>query len=221
MILFKTTAEVSNTSVGHVYIMPVTALEIKASYRRHEPLILPGAEDIEVAEADGFQAIRPGENLAVLLPRQLGDPVGREGPRGVLLVGREIVLLAIDRTARARENHLLDTRPDGVLQQVDRAQHVDSCIVSRVFHRSADVHLGRVVIYDMKTLSVKHLRDFGMLDADVIERGLRIQVFTPASGKVIDDRNLMPLPDIPIDNVGTNESRAAGYQDLHDALLCN
>jgi hypothetical protein len=41
--------------------------------------ILPGTEDVEVAEANGLQPVKAEKNLTVLLSGQLGDGIGGNG----------------------------------------------------------------------------------------------------------------------------------------------
>jgi hypothetical protein len=69
----------------------------------------------------------------------------------VVLVGREVVLLAVDRTAGRGEEDLAHPPAAGRLGQVQAPQDVDVGVEGRVLDRAADVHLGGVVDEDLDT----------------------------------------------------------------------
>lgn len=131
----------------------------------------------------------------------------------MVLVGREVVLLAVDRPARRGEDDLAHAAAAGRLGEVQAPQDVDVGVEDRILDGTADVHLRGVVDEDLRPGVSHQVR--GLLGADVEHVQLRAlrHVLPLASRQVVDDQHPVPCREIGVGDVGADESGPSGDAD--------
>ncbi len=173
---------------GHVFDVDVVAgllsgpVDLRLAARRqiaaedgHDPglsvRVLARTIDVGVAQRRvGETVLRPVE-VQVALASELRDAIGRDRVLGVILGGRELALLAVDRASGRGEDDLFYVVLDAVFEQPQRSQHVDVGVEVRLPDRAPHVHLGRLVA---ERLRAELLEDPGAPGADVqlVEQGV-------------------------------------------------
>ena len=123
-----------------------------------EELLHPDADDAGLAPAvlarpvyvrepqgghDERGSVRKAEE--VLLAGQLRDAVGRDRIRGVILVRRETLRVAVDRAPAGREDDLGDTGRERRLRDADRAEDVDLRVEDGILDGLSHVDLRRIM----------------------------------------------------------------------------
>jgi hypothetical protein len=123
----------------------------------------------------------------------------------MLLVGREVVLLAVDRPARGREEDLPDAPLAGRFGQIQAPQDVHVGIEDGVFHRAPHVHLSRMVDEDLDPRLPHQLRR--LLGPHVQHMQLRPlrHVLPPSPRQIVEDQHPAPLGKEGTGHMGTDE----------------
>ena len=129
----------------------------------------------------------------------------------MLLRARQGLRLAVDGPAARDEDDLADPAPHALLEQVDRAEHVHVGVVDRVFDRLAHFGMGRVVVDDLRPRRVENLGQLRTADVRFIEGGRGVDVAAVAGAQDVDDRDLVPGRDQPVDDVRADEAGPAGH----------
>ena len=110
----------------------------------------------------------------------------------MFLISRAVVQLAVDGPAGGSIDNLLDAHLQRAADDVKRTYDIGLCVEDWLIHRAAHVHLGGMMIDYLWSLSRKHLSDAVTIgDVNLIETSGRVQVFSPASGQVVNHRHLM------------------------------
>jgi len=178
--------------------------------------VLARTEDVEVAQADGGQAVERREVLREELVDVLGDGVGRKRGADVVLDLRERLGIAVGGGG-GRVDDVLDAGLVRGVEDVDRARDVDVGGQRRVVdgqrHRAE-----RGVVQDVagagdRLLAGVHRADVVLDEGEARVAQERRDVFALAGGKVVEDDDVVVLREEPLDQVGADESGAAGDQD--------
>ena len=176
--------------------------------------VLPGAEDIE--EAHGCRidfSFRP-EHVEVVFPIQLGNGIGTLGLRvhGFQFGHRGIV--SVNGGGR-RQHDFFDSGGGSFLQHVQQTVDVDVDAFADLAHgfRHGDER-GHVenIVHSLHRLAHQLPVADGTFDERVPEP---FQVPEIARAQVVQHTDFLRLILIVFHNVGTDESGAAGYENLH------
>jgi hypothetical protein len=111
----------------------------------------------------------------------------------MILQGRELPLLAVDRPAGRGEDDLTNAMLDAVLKKPDRPDNVDVSIKVRLSDRAPHVHLGRLVQEGVWFELFENLAAPGP-NVYLVEWCPFRNVFAPARREVVDDGELMTAP---------------------------
>jgi hypothetical protein len=95
---------------------------------------------------------------------ELGDSVGGEGVLTMILCGRKLPLLSVDRSTGGGEDNLAHPILDASLEEAHGTQHIHFRIEVRLPDRASDIHLCCLVA---KYLRPKVLEDLVTPGADV------------------------------------------------------
>src|SRR5262245_56756714 len=97
--------------------------------------ILLGPEDVEVAEPDGLDPVEAAPHRRVLLAGRLGDGIGRNRRRILILAFRQIWTVAVDG-GRRRVDDATNAGATGSFQYVQRPGDVVVVGPERILHRA-------------------------------------------------------------------------------------
>ncbi len=155
----------------------------------------------------------------------LRDPVGRQRLLRVRLADGEIVRrrVPVEGASAGGEHHTLGLGLARPLEDVQRADDVDVGVVGRARHRDPDVRLRGEVEDELGPAPGHQLDDRRRGDVEVmdVERPAPAlagvgQVGQRTGREVVDDVDLVALGQEPVDQVRTDEARAAGHEGAHD-----
>ncbi len=181
------------------------------------PLVRP--VDIEVAEADQFDAMEAGIGEAHLLGGELGDAMGRARCCRLVLVHRQRLEFPEDRRRRGQDD-LLDPREPRRFEQADGADEVGLRIGDEVVHappaadRRGEVE-DRPAALD-RALDGGRIADVAVDQPDV-EAG---KIGAVAGREVVEHRHRPPLRHQASAEVRSDEPGTAGHQGSHVPLPC-
>src|SRR5215207_1942314 len=132
----------------------------------------------------------------------------------MILCGRKLPLLSVDRSTGGGEDHFAHPILDAVFEEADRAQHVHFRIEVRLAHGTPYVHLGCLMA---ECLWLEVLEDLGTPGADVcfVEMCPLGYVLTLAAGEIIDYGYLVTASEECFGHVGADKPCASGEQNPH------
>jgi hypothetical protein len=152
--------------------------------------------------------------VEVALAGELGDPEGEYRVLKMLLGCGKRFLLGVDRPTAGAKYDLAYGVLDAVLEEADRAQHLDVCIEEWLPNRAPYVHLGRLV---RECLRLEIPEDLLAPGADIylVESRLLRHVLAFASREGDDDGNLVAASEEAVGGVRPDETGSASRQDPH------
>ena len=153
--------------------------------------------------------------MQVVLHGKLCGAVWALRPRGMVLRGRELLLLSVNRSAGGSENDFFDAELLAVVYDVYGADHVYLGVRAGVVNGIADADLRRMVADDVGFFVGENIGDVLMPDVGKIELRAGVKVLSFAGEEVINDDNLHPRVDSRIGYMGAYETRSAGYKYFH------
>src|SRR6266540_647407 len=176
---------------------------------------LAGSVDIEVAKGHVFQAIFLVEAPQQLLPGYLGRPVEQVVVEWMVLVGRQVEGVAVDR-GRGRRDDFLHPGVDAALEDVEGPHHVDLEALARPLLTLPQPHRGLVkhAVDALERLLDRALVTEVALDQPYVAAAHRhLEVLRPAANQAIEHDHLArPSLHQLVDDVGADEPGAAGDQ---------
>src|SRR5690606_6903018 len=178
--------------------------------------VLARAEDIEVAQRDGLDVIKVVEDRHELLAGELGDGVRRERVRREALVLRRDFRIAIDGGRRG-EDDPSNASVAGGNEQVQRAGDVDGKRGLRIGDRARDGGQGTLVIDQLDAVDgaaeVVLVAEVAFHQLNIV--GDVVEVAAVAGGEVVEDADVLAIGEEAGDEMGANESGAAGDENAH------
>jgi len=155
----------------------------------------------------------------VLFADQFGDAVGAAGLGLVRLVGRKIVLLAIDRPARGGEDDPFHSGFGAGLEDIEKAEHIVAGVIDGILDGAAHIHLRGMMIDDLDLVAFENIDELRVLDIHLVKDRFGVEVLPPARAQVIHHNDLVAGGDIGIGDLRGDKTGAAGDEDFHAALL--
>src|SRR5581483_8452032 len=107
--------------------------------------ILPRAVHDRIAERDIRNAERRMVVYQIILTGKFAHTVGTSRPLRMLRGSMKLLLVAVDRTARIREDNLLHAGRPARFEQIQKTQDVHFGVEHGVGDRASDVHLRRMM----------------------------------------------------------------------------
>jgi hypothetical protein len=176
---------------------------------------LSGPVDIAIAQRYRWNIEGRLIIAQVILSGQFADTIRALGGLGMILTGGQELLLSVDRSPGRGVKDLLNPRALASFQQMNQAENIDARVELRIVHGTAHIHLGGMVVEDIRRDLAEQSGERGIKDIHEVKAGLRVQVPSVAAGEIIDDENLVACGNVGIDDMGSDKSRPSGYDDLH------
>ena len=105
---------------------------------------------------------------------EFADSVGTQGQGLMLLSGRDRLTVAVNGPARRGKNDSLHARILTSLQQIDETDDIDARIEAGISDGTADIHLRRMVVQNIRLDLCNQLSNFGIGDIDSVNFGAGI-----------------------------------------------
>ena len=175
--------------------------------------VLARAVHVGQAQRHGGHALA-AEALDLVLGRVLVGAVGRQRLHGRGLRRRQSVGVAVQGAAGGGEHEPLGAGGARRLEHVDRSAVVDLGVEVGVGHRAAHVGLRGEVEHDVRApLAQQPAHGAGVAHVGLLERGAVAQrggqVLPPPAREIVDRHHLVAPGDERVDQVGSDETRAA------------
>ena len=149
----------------------------------------------------------------VLLGGQLRDAVGRDRIRGVILVRREALGVAVDRAPAGREDDLGDTGRERRPRDADRAEDVDLRVEDGILDGLSHVDLRRVMEDRVHVRVVKEAFEVEAADVAFDESGPFREAGPLARREIVEDDDVLAIGEKGVCEMGADETGAAGHED--------
>ena len=173
------------------------------------------ARAVHVGQAQGHGGhVRAAVALDLVLGRALVGAVGRQRLDGRGLRRRQLVGVAVQGAAGGGKDEPLGARGVRRLEHVDRPAVVDLGVEVGVGDRAAHIRLRGEVEHDVgPPLAQQPAHGAGVAHVGLFERGAVAQragqVLPPPAREVVNCQHLVAPGDERVDQVGTDETRAA------------
>ena len=179
--------------------------------------VLPRAVDVGGAQDLHPHGVRQQDGQ-VLLQRPLAQPVGADGPNRVVLVARQVLRLAVQRSPCVDVYELRASCRHRRLADVDPTHDVHEGVALRVGHRPRHRRLCRPVADHLRPEGDGRVQELRGADVEVDEPRLRVDVRPPSGRQVVHHDDLVSSIDQPVDDMGAYEPGSARYQDAQSTL---
>ena len=123
----------------------------------------------------------------------------------MVFVHRQILRLAICCAARSGVDHLLHAVLATILEQIERAQHIDIGVENRLLHRLTHVGLGCLVYDRVRPLLDEYLLQIRRAYIYLVQRRLGVEILPPARRQIVDDHDLVAGIDESVHDVRPDE----------------
>ncbi len=131
----------------------------------------------------------------------------------MVLVGRELVLLAVDGAAGRCEDHLPQGAAARRLEKIEETQDVDLGVEERVGDRTPDIHLRRVVDEDLDLAVHQELARLLGTHVEHVELGILWHVLLAAARQVVHNQHPVAVRYQSVRDVAADETGTAGDAD--------
>ena len=189
--------------------------------RREHVVVLPRAVDVGVPEDLRLEAVDDAVVMQVLLDRELGATVGRDGIGRMVLARRTPSLrLPVERAAGTPSiatASTSDTRSTARLEELQRSEDVGARVVQGIGDTVTQIDLRGVVRDELDLLFAKKRLEVCLRDVGLDEPGLLRDLLPAPGGQVVNDDHAMAVFQMPLRHVRPDESRAPGHENVHNS----